>query len=148
MLLDASLKLRRSNVKQQAFVLTVADSLHTMQRGAATRNLPPLLAGPSSPSWLTHRLLPLMSMDANPNMVSNSNSASIKHLLLLPSPHSLITANPTVRATLKCCGGYTVTQADRGENQSMNNQPKYNKRGSHLTEGKTREKSLRFPHYQ
>ena len=34
---------------------------------------------------------------------------------------------PFVRATLKCCGGYTVTQADRGENQSMNNWPKYNK---------------------
>ena len=33
----------------------------------------------------------------------------------------------SVRATLKCHGGYTVTQADRGENQSMNNQPKYNK---------------------
>ena len=31
-----------------------------------------------------------------------------------------------VRATLEHCGGYTVTQADRGENQSMNNQPKYN----------------------
>ena len=42
----------------------------------------------------------------------------------------------------------TVTQADRGENQSMNNQPKYNEGGSHLTEGKTREKSLRFPHCQ
>ena len=33
----------------------------------------------------------------------------------------------TVRATLKHHGGYTVTQADRGENQSMNNQSKYNK---------------------
>ena len=28
--------------------------------------------------------------------VSNSNSTSVKHLLLLPSPHSLITANPTM----------------------------------------------------
>ena len=53
-----------------------------------------------------------------------------------------------VRATLEHCGGCTVTQADRGENQSMNNPPKYNERGSHLTEGKTREKSLRFPHCQ
>ena len=33
----------------------------------------------------------------------------------------------TVRATLECRGGYTVTWADRGENQSMNNQSKYNK---------------------
>ena len=35
-----------------------------------------------------------------------------------------------------------------GDHQSMNNQPKYNKRGSHLTEGKTKENSLRFPHCQ
>ena len=34
---------------------------------------------------------------------------------------------------------------DRGENQSMNNQHKYNKGGSHLTEGKTKEKSLGIP---
>ena len=32
-----------------------------------------------------------------------------------------------VRATLEHHGGYTVTWADRGENQSMNNQSKYNK---------------------
>ena len=51
-----------------------------------------------------------------------------------------------VRATLECCGGCTITWADRGDNQSMNNKHKYNKGGSHLTEGKTREKSLRFPH--
>ena len=51
-----------------------------------------------------------------------------------------------VRATLKHHGDCTITQADRGENQSMNNQHKYNKGGSHLTEGKTKEKSLRFPH--
>ena len=50
-----------------------------------------------------------------------------------------------VRATLECCGDHMITQADRGENQSMNNQHKYNKRRSHLTEGKTKEKSLRFP---
>ena len=45
----------------------------------------------------------------------------LKHELVLSH------ASEHVRATLECCGGYTVTQADREENQSMNNQPRYNK---------------------
>ena len=49
------------------------------------------------------------------------NAVTIKNQYPIPLISKL------VRATLKHCGGYTVTQADRGENQSMNNQSKYNK---------------------
>ena len=42
---------------------------------------------------------------------------------LYPVTHSI----PAVRATLERHGGYTVTWADRGENQRVNNHPKYNK---------------------
>ena len=46
-----------------------------------------------------------------------------------------------VKATLKHCGGCTVTQADRGENQSMNNWPKYNKGDLIWQRGKPERKS-------
>ena len=42
-------------------------------------------------------------------------------------PLKLFDSRTSVRATLERHGGYTVTRADRGENQGMNNQPKYNK---------------------
>ena len=49
------------------------------------------------------------------------------HMAHGPAHSMVYTRFVPVRATLKCRGGYTVTWADRGENQSMNNQPKYNK---------------------
>ena len=52
----------------------------------------------------------------------------------MPHTDMSLWPSPTpVRATLECCRDYTIMQADRGENQSMNNQHKYNKGGSHLT---------------
>ena len=56
-------------------------------------------------------------------VLANTEQQDISH-------HEMNHAHPEgddVRATLKRHGGYTVTWADRGENQSMNNQPKYNK---------------------
>jgi hypothetical protein len=51
-----------------------------------------------------------------------------------------------VRATLVHCGDHTITQASRGEIQSMHKQQGVQaKRESHLGEGKSKEKSLRIP---
>ena len=49
------------------------------------------------------------------------------YLLMLSSVGTVAQKTVPVRATLECHGGYTVTWADRGENQRVNNHPKYNK---------------------
>ena len=63
---------------------------------------------------------------------AEKNKTEMVSVAELPSPlgHSVSLCwwrlDP-VRATLERRGGYTVTWADGGENQSMNNQPKDNK---------------------
>ena len=70
-----------------------------------------------------------------------SIGATDHHSVCLPNLIMLVDVwSGTVRATLECCRYCTITQADREENQSMNNQQKYNKGDLTWQRGKPKEK--------
>ena len=54
----------------------------------------------------------------------------------------------SVRATLKHCGDHTITQADRGENQSMDKSMRHTIKGISPGRGENQRESLRSPHCQ
>ena len=76
---------------------------------------------------------------------TGSHSLLSWQILLAVSQQPCKDCSQPVRETLKHCGDHTITQAGRGENQSVNNQQDIQQKGPHLAEGKTKEKSLRSP---